>query len=418
MLDAKAIRSCCASLRYVPLSPAVPGPWGDWVLTVRRIGDACETPLRMRLFLCQQTVDPKSLQVDNLYPSNLVHQLASLLPGNILVTVRDFCPPVEQPDALERLALARFCLRCLGDLKAQGRRHGNFSLSNLARHPVGLLDMGFAAACGRARPDQEAMHELLGQLGFEELLGQPDWERFLCRALKLEPEAVPQAGLEPSSFQLEEQGSLCTFAGEVTGLAFSPDSRRLAATGYDPFIQLVDLAQRQVMTLPNPGNILYQPAFSPDGKWLTARDYQSIQLWNLDRPQHREIRWPCPLQRVDFDSNGRLVWIDQDGAVAIDPVTLAPEIQSEAVTLPAPPSGIHPTLPLRALGERAGMTNHGGLQAHLQLLDLEGNLLWSTAVCRDHVPDVAFSPDGNWLAAGSSGDDYTREFPVYLWRMS
>ncbi len=416
MLDATAIRSCCATLRYVPLSPATPGPWGDSVLTVRRIGDASETPLRMRLSLCQEAVDPKSLQVDNLYPTNLVPQQASLLPGNILVTVRSFCQPTEQMDALERLALARFCLRCLSDLKEQGRSHGNFRLSNLARDPFGLLDLGFAAACGRARPDQEALHEVLCQLGFKELLAKPDWERSLCRALELQPEPTPQAGAAPS-FHLEEKGSLCTFDGEVTGLAFSPDSRRLAATGYHPFIQLVDLAERRVVTLPNSGYILYQPAFSPDGSWLAARDYQSVHLWNLDLPQHREIRWPC-LLRLDFDPNGRLVLVDQDGAAVLDPVTLAPQIEAEPVTLHAPRSGMHPTLPLRALGEQAGMTDHGGLQAHLQLLDLEGNLLWSTGVCRDHVPDVAFSPDGNWLAAGSSGDDYTREFPVFLWRMT
>ncbi|MBS2040974.1 PD40 domain-containing protein [bacterium] len=417
MLDAQAIRSHCARMRYLPMSPATLGPWGEWVLTVRRIGDASETPLRMRLFARQEPVDPKSLEVAAEYPGNLVTQKVHLLPGNVIVTVRGFCRMFEEAEALDRLALARFCLRCLRELEGQGRAHGNFRLSNLSLEPLGLLDFGFAAACGRACPDRESLRETLCLLGFEELLSQPNWELQLCRALKLRPEPQTEVATIPP-FELEEAGSLCDFdGGEITGLAFSPDSRKLAATGYHPFIQLVDLSERRAISLANSGNILYEPGFSPDGSWLVARDYRSVLLWNLDTLECREIPWPSPIQRVDFDSSGGLVWVDQDGAVVVDPTTLAARIEPEPVTLSSPRSGSHPTLPVRAVGERAGMTNHGGLQAGVQLLDRQGNLLWSSPVCPDHVPDVVFSPDGNWLAAGSSGDDYSKNFPVYLWRM-
>jgi WD40 repeat protein len=78
-------------------------------------------------------------------------------------------------------------------------------------------------------------------------------------------------------------------------VTFSPDGQRLV-TGGGPgsdAVKLWDLSDpsthRELMTLPGEGSLFYLVAFSPDGRWLAARESigNRFQLWQA--PSWAEI---------------------------------------------------------------------------------------------------------------------------------
>jgi len=70
--------------------------------------------------------------------------------------------------------------------------------------------------------------------------------------------------------------------GIVSGVAWAPDGKLVAAGGHEPFIHLWDPASgKEIARLPALTRYVYCLAFSPDGKWLaTAGDNPAINLWD------------------------------------------------------------------------------------------------------------------------------------------
>jgi WD40 repeat protein/serine/threonine protein kinase len=94
----------------------------------------------------------------------------------------------------------------------------------------------------------------------------------------------------------------------ITHLAFSPDDRRLAATGFGGFTRLWSTGNwLDVLGLTNlaprrPGDFAYNArvAFSPDGVWLASSHWDgSITAWNAAREEH----WPRNSSAMDSDND-------------------------------------------------------------------------------------------------------------------
>lgn len=399
-LNAQLVRQLLPTMRYVALDAPVEGRWGDWCVRARRIGDASENPMLLRFFQTPAPLDRealKPLRLDHTTQEFLFPQQLLTLPGNLVVIVRNFFEPVTNLNPHQQLQLSRKVERLLTFLKENDRCHGHLCLANLTPEFL-FADAGWARLIGHGHEDS------LAELGLQ----KPPATRLL--------ESPDGAQRVPAAVQVGPARTLGNFDCDVLGVAFSPDSRTLAAVGMEPFVQLFDLESGTARPLSHLGKTLSEPCFSPDGRWLAARHYRGLHLWDLTDGSRRDWSYLVSPGRLGFSPQGHLVVQLGPDVEVLDPSEGLPRLDVEEVTLAT--YDVHPQWQLRAVGEHAGMTNYGGLWAAAQLYDFEDRLVWSQEVCRDKVPCMAFSPDGRWLACGSSGDDSTREFPVTMWELT
>jgi RNA polymerase sigma factor (sigma-70 family) len=82
----------------------------------------------------------------------------------------------------------------------------------------------------------------------------------------------------------KEERTLEGFKGMISGLAFSPNGKRLASTSGDRKLKLWDLSTgKEIKEIHQPDNYFASVAFSPDGKRLvTANDDKTVTIWDAE----------------------------------------------------------------------------------------------------------------------------------------
>jgi WD40 repeat protein len=210
---------------------------------------------------------------------------------------------------------------------------------------------------------------------------------------------APATGAELASWRAHQ--------GAILGLAFAPDGKTLASSGFGQAVSLWNVETGKLkQTFQGRGPVV----FSPDGQLLAVSNGKaySIVLWDLTTGEERatlEKRCTYP---------GRL-------AFAPDGTTLASANFDETITLWDLPSA----------RRRASLNGHTDL-VHCTAFSPDGKLvasgsqdrtikLWDVATGRElatleghtgPINAVAFSPDGKVLASGS----YDKT--IHLWEMS
>jgi WD40 repeat protein len=241
----------------------------------------------------------------------------------------------------------------------------------------------------------------------------------------------------------QEVRTLQGHTNSLRGVAFSADGQRLAAAGSDNLVLLWDVASgRECEPLRGHTQAVRDVAFSPDGRWLASaggRD-RTVKVWDAQTGQ--EV---CTLRghtdsvsSVAFSSDGQhLASCSEDRTVKVWDVPSGQEVYSlgpdttGVASVAFSPNGRRLALAflngkvqvVEAATGREAMTIRGtgvsgssvaftsdGMRLASAGGDLEGRsevMLWDAATGQEalslsagsHVNCVAFSPDGNRLAA-------------------
>jgi len=173
----------------------------------------------------------------------------------------------------------------------------------------------------------------------------------------------------------------------VWDVKFSPDGAKLASGSFDHTIKIWDANTGALLkTIDGHSEAVVSLAFSPDARVLASTsDDKTVKLWDMDDGTLlRALEAPEHVQASSFSPDGR--WLLTGGR---DQATLGEFLQN-------------------FLGDSE--YNKG---VSMRLWEVEtGRLLQTFSNHANDVNDVAFSPDGKWIASGSS------DFSVQLWRLT
>lgn len=301
--------------------------------------------------------------------------------------------------------------------------------TQLAQRPIGALLLAAEAAQvvlrgggGRAPAAEDALRQALARTGGTPLGGHTDTVHTVALSADrrwLFTSANDGVGRLWSLREPRLDAPLYevkAHQGLITAASFSPDGRWLATGGEDNALRIWNLAAGSTVAshelpinapgLPSNDRRVRVIAWSPDSRLLAAAGKVPL-LWDLSKPDPR--RDPVPLgghsytvEKIVFSDDGRwlatatrdsyaLLWPMAAGAPAGEPLKLP---VTSSVTIPV-------------FSKDGRWFAVGDAKGGLRLFDLAASPIAASvrelSGTKDVVFAAAFSPDSRWLAAGGNG---------------
>ena len=197
--------------------------------------------------------------------------------------------------------------------------------------------------------------------------------------------------------------------GPLTGIAFSPDGRKLASNGEDQRVKIWEVATgRELANFPNEGGGFGTIVFSPNGGVLASVNRPAIKLWDVEtRREIRTLTDNSTVWDIVFTPDGGwLVSVNVKREIKVWEIATGRVARS----LGSPPVDTGSHLGHLALSRDGRWLAYASWDKTIKLWDFTTGREVRTLVGHGgRVFSAAFSPDGRWLASGS--EDRT----VKLW---